>query len=314
MADVFRHRGTRIWAPAFTLTEVLIALAIFALGFVSIASVFPVAVVLQKETTDDMVAQQFARNAQADLKGRKFKAVDLNNPTGPFFIPDSLAVQPILKLRALGPGIISQSPNVFERWMVNDRSYFFTAAATTYTPQLTSEIATGVNPAYSRSFYWVPLIRRTTPAPTAASDWRVFVFILRRNAEDFDRAGLGAGSGWANYDGFDNYTNPGLDPMWRVPGVYGMPVTLAPSDVTRFNFDNDRNDDGRPDEIQTGDQVLDSNGTVHSVVTADATGVNVSGPILSVPETPNTLWYGRPAAAGKKSPTREILVLSDAVE
>lgn len=293
---------------AFTLTEVLIALAIFALGFVSIASVFPVAVVLQKETVEDLLSQQIERNVEAALQGRPFTDAELE--AHPNLAGADLKVHPFLQKQggetgdALDPpGRIS--PGNWEKWKLNDRSYFFMGInGPGYYPAHTAEVEGMYASEYKRTYYWVPLVRRAA-IPTNPEDWRVYVFILRRDAEAYDRNDLTPApwDGWANWDGF-------LTPSFRVPGVYGMPVNLAPSDVTRFNFDNDRNNDGRPDEIQAGDQVLDSNGTVHSVVTADATGVNVSGPILSVPETPNTLWYGRPAAAGKKSPTRGVLVLT----
>jgi prepilin-type N-terminal cleavage/methylation domain-containing protein len=306
---------------AFTLTEVLIALAIFALGFISVAAIFPVAALMQKETVVDLVGQQFDRSVIGLLKGRPFKAADLNNH--PYFVGanEDLEVHPIL----LHPSEITG----FERWVLNARSYFHVPYLIDYYSIFDSDTSVyeaRVNDPLQRPFYWVPLARRKN-IPTAAGDWVVYVFILSRSdpfrrtgkqngndviVEDFnryDRAGLDAWSGWANYDGYDNTHTP-YDPVWHIPGVYGIDVTLSPNDVFRFNFDNDRNNDGRPDEIQAGDQVLDSNGTIHSVVTADATGVNVSGPILPVPEAPNKVWYGRPATAGKKSPTRGILVLT----
>ena len=42
----------------FTLLEVLVAMSIFAIGFVAVAALFPAASVLQKKTVDDLTGQQ----------------------------------------------------------------------------------------------------------------------------------------------------------------------------------------------------------------------------------------------------------------
>lgn len=50
---------------AFTLLEVLLAIGIFVIGFVAVASMFPVAAVMQKNTVADVTGQQFARTLRA---------------------------------------------------------------------------------------------------------------------------------------------------------------------------------------------------------------------------------------------------------
>lgn len=50
---------------AFTLSEVLIAMAIFLIGFIAIASLFPAAAYLQKQTIDEINLDYVKGNAQA---------------------------------------------------------------------------------------------------------------------------------------------------------------------------------------------------------------------------------------------------------
>ena len=52
----------------FTLLEVLMAMGVFAIGFVFIAAIFPVAALLQKEAVDTINGQQASRNTQAVLQ------------------------------------------------------------------------------------------------------------------------------------------------------------------------------------------------------------------------------------------------------
>ena len=62
--------GQRQALPAFTLIEVMMALGIFAIGFVAIAAPMFVAVKIQAETIDDVLVRQVERSAIAMLKVR----------------------------------------------------------------------------------------------------------------------------------------------------------------------------------------------------------------------------------------------------
>jgi type II secretory pathway pseudopilin PulG len=167
---------------AYTLAEVLIALGIFAIGFVSIAAIFPVASIMQKATVQDMTAQQFERSVTAALQGRPFvwhpdPVNSLDDITTYFpaaFLPQDTNIHPILQ-PGLSPtgNLHANGPRVWERWKLNDRSYFMETKGTGgYYPILTSEVATMIftPTAFRRTYYWVPLMRRITATGTEADD------------------------------------------------------------------------------------------------------------------------------------------------
>ena len=304
-------------------------MAVFAVGFAAVASLFPTGAVLQRDLSDSAIALQVARNVRSLIKGRKFQFANLNTSTDPQYIGPSLMVQPILKnLDPPGKYGVGQ----FERWKLNDRSYFFSPISPQdyYYPSQDREIvrSTGNASEFNRTFYWVPLIRRTA-IPATAQDWQVFVFILRAGEladpnHGYNRSGTGTawwGSEWANFDGKQPELKAGLGPYWSIPGVYGATVEMdldVPT-LDRFKFDNRFTravGDESPTalEIQIGDYVLDNNGTIHTVRTADADGINVKTRIPTTPNQPNVLWYGRPPYEGKTSPTKLIIAIDDAVE
>lgn len=339
------HTPPRQRRPAggFSILEVGLAMSVLAIGLAAIASIFPIATLLQKEAVNDVMTQQVARNVRALLRARKFAATEFDDPNNPYFYSNNvngtygdLLVHPVLRQQSSGvlldpPGQLQAgTPPVWERWKLNDRSYFFEGQNNLgYTLPQTDELAAPYASEFNRSYYWVPLAKRLkTPkggsfnppdVPSSPSDWEVFVFILHRNATTFDRTtGLSGGAaaafnGWANYDGFASSN-------WYVPGVRSMSLTsfTAPD---RFNFDNDRDlaptdpHFGKPDEILVGDRVLDNLGNIHTVGAADINGINIVGTVPMIGGVaPTLLWYGRPASAGAPSPTQAIIVVSDAVE
>lgn len=287
-------------AAAFSMTETLIALGIFAIGFAAVASIFPVAAILQKETAGDVLAQQVARNVQAMMQARPYKHADLDANQ-----PHDLDVhQPY-------PLPMSTSP-VFNFWKLGDRSYFYLHPTSPPPPGYyahenppNSGTFTAVgNDAFHRGCYWVPLFRRRVD-PTGPMDWQVLVFVLHREDSKYDR---GAASTWQTEwaDAVEGYVSPN----WLIPGVRWISVTAVMPN--RFTFTNAW---GSGLEIAAGDQILDNNGFIYVVQQADTGGVNVAGRITQITGQPtDTLWYGRPAAAGRSTPTRKILVLSNVVE
>ncbi len=324
--------------------ETMIALGVFAIGFVAVASIFPVATALQKESVEDVLAQQVARNAAALIQGRKFRHDELNGTSSP---PHPRRIPPndlrVYSLHGNRGGDTSHKGQ-FDHWRLNDRSYFFVMRDDVgfmknidirYAPNQTQEITTagGFDPAeYNRSYYWVPLIRRTQ-IPTTPDDWQVFVFVLRGGEEIYDTSGytsdparIGAATNypsWANLDGFII----GVGDL-RVPGVNRIPVQVDPANADRFLFFSwnrnrygiDQTSAGEGNmsdtafEVNAGDLVLDNNGTIHTVVGADEGGIRVAGRIPRTPIAPDALYYGRPAGEGRPSPTKMIITVRDAVK
>lgn len=319
-----RYHLARSWRRAigFSMIESLIAIAVFALGFVAVAALFPVGATLQKEAAGDLVTQQVARNVKALLKSRKFSHLDLTNNAHPRSVRDTREVQPVLKQRSPGnlldpPGRLPAPVN-FERWMLNDRSYFLVRnnlGANAYHPRHAAELGDPYADEFKRAFYWVPMIRSTKNSP-GPLDWQVFVFILRRDDVTYDRLSFPIRSTtnpfstiWANWDGFRS-------PSWYVPGVRSLAARVHSTNRRQFNLTNSWTgiNPGNGLEIVAGDLILDSNGVRHTVVTAGTGSITVDGDIPLIPTPPNKLWYGRPAAAGRPSPTRQILILTDVVE
>ncbi|MEM8493972.1 MAG: prepilin-type N-terminal cleavage/methylation domain-containing protein [Planctomycetota bacterium] len=85
-ADILaqRSRGSLRVRAGFTLTEVLIALGILAVGITSVASLFPPAILMQKETVRDILGQQNVRSSEAILRAKTIDAGMLFNFTDNF--------------------------------------------------------------------------------------------------------------------------------------------------------------------------------------------------------------------------------------
>ncbi len=317
-----QHLRASVRRRGFSLMEVAAAMGVFALGFVAIAAIFPIAAMIQKQTARQFLGAEAANNVVAMMEMRKFTTDFLENGvTGSAFtgIPDdSMDVFTILR-NLDPPGVLRDlsPPNrIFEHWMLADRSFPsgppFLVEPIPSIPE-TEELY--LQSLRSRDVYAVPLVRRAK-LPTSPSDWQVFVFILKRDSGTYTRAPFSAFSGWANYDGYD-VSDPS-NPVWRVPGVRGVSVGMPATN--RFTFSNTW---GSGLEIDRGDLVLDSNGNIHTVESADNGGIYVVGDIPVpmewngsdlVANPPSALWYGRRSGPEMDSPTIQILVLDDAVE
>jgi len=280
----------------FTMIEVLFAIGIFAIGFAMVATIFPAAVLIQKNTIDDVNSIQVARNAEGMLKGRGINETELKDlteglPSETSIYGDFDTDQRVHRI----PSPMLFAGTAVTVWTLNDRSF-----------------PTTISDPLRRRYFWVPMIKMV-----GRHRWEVYVFVLqRREGADYKKANP---TSWANPD--DGTPLVVTDPN-SVPGVRGEPVALPTTDDTRFNFPNqDFDDDGAneaglfADEllVQIGNQILDSNGIVHTVVFADSAGVNVNSPIPGYPNKVSHIWFGAPAEPGHNSTTQRILILSDDV-
>ena len=291
-----RYRG-------FNLMEVLVALGIFAIGFVAVASLFPAGALLQRNAADDAIARQIRSSARAILQARSMLAENSAGTDGlEPSVPTGMSTTPY---RMYSLENLTQSNSIIHlsRWTLGDRSYPTTIADPT-----------------NRDWYWVPLVRRlNNPAPTG-NDWEVILFVLRREASgSYPRTAAPLGE-WGNYNDGDL---PGTLNDAKVPGVIRVKLLPLPSlGSRRFNFSNDLIDpgDNKPDQLRPGDLFLDDFGTIHRVLSADVNGVVSNTFVAGHPQVPlaipSIIWYGKPADSGTSgaSPTAAILVVPDVVE
>ena len=63
----------------FSLMEVMIAMGIFVIGMVAIASIFPVAAVMQRETVRGVIAELVAENAASILEQQGIPKLHITN-------------------------------------------------------------------------------------------------------------------------------------------------------------------------------------------------------------------------------------------
>lgn len=285
----------------FSLVEVMIAMGIFAVGFIAVAAMFPAGIILQKQTMSDVESQLVARNAAAMVRAREITF----KPDGPVGdLPGQVDIrdisgnangtlQPILNnTSATG---ISQTGNASlslgTRWSLGDRSY-----------PMSQGLVNG------RKYYWVPMIRRTKN-PASAADWVVLVFVLRRDT--------GSNYSFTPSPGFSNPSFANVNDGPDIPKVVGVDAT---ANGNYFNLGSKKNDlypaggDNQADQVRPGDWVADNNGVTYQVIEADANGFYVTS---NIPPTvaPATVkvWYA-PPSEGKSSPCTRIIQLGGVIE
>jgi len=265
-------------AAGFSLVEVLIAMGIFAVGFVAVAAMFPAGAILQRETVADVESQMVARNATALVRTHRvtFKAkgpADLTETSG------SGVLEPVTLMAGA-------SAKLTNGWKLGDRGY--------PTAQQTTQ---------DRKYYWLPMIRRTK-TPATKFNWVFVVFVLRRDASanySFPAGPTSPVGTWAN--SADGPT---------IPKVIGVAAAAANG---RFTFTNRLYPEtaaGTPDQVRVGDFVADQDGVVYNVTAADATGITIAGSMTANPTA--TLWYAPPPQAGASSPCTRVLLISGVVE
>ncbi|MEM9415015.1 MAG: prepilin-type N-terminal cleavage/methylation domain-containing protein [Planctomycetota bacterium] len=155
----------------FTLAEVLISLGIFAVGMIAVASLFPVAAILQKETADDILGKQAATNARATLEAvglTYFTEIGVNNDLDFYHTASDnrygattlqySGVVPVEEIAALsGP-----SYTFYKRYSILERSFPTTEADFN-----------------ERDHYWFFYVRDAAGDP-AGPNWQGYVLIVER--------------------------------------------------------------------------------------------------------------------------------------
>ncbi len=194
--SVIRHRA------GFTLMEVLVALGLFALGFVAIASMFPVGIAMQKQTTAEVIARHVAQNGVAYLNARGFEKADLPNYFT-YSTPDNDTITVAGNENRVEPLLFNDAGGnpLLDRYSIFDRTY----------PSVVSVPA-------DRDFTWVPLIQNVDPDGSVNSDtWQVFVLVLE------NRGGIFTRSASANPDGTNIPTVERRIPTFPTPNSVTFP-------------------------------------------------------------------------------------------
>lgn len=268
-------RPRRLARPrGFTLMEVLVALGIFTLGAVAVASIFPVAILLQKETVNTVEAKNFGRSAEQLVDTLGFQTA-VAYPTTPGSWAD---------VENNGAGVVSPLPTTaFDGWSIDDRSYNSNERL------------------INRSVFWVPLVYDNNPA-AGSNAWQVYLFVVRGRFEETYTKGADPDNvdvaGWAdaNATTSDSAQKPGI------PGVCLINTTVNPA-RDGLLFDN------APTIVFPGDEIVGENGVVYTVDTATATGIEVAGS-LPAAGTNYGIWAAHPGS-GSVSSFVKLITLSD---
>lgn len=136
-------------SAGFTFPELLIALGIFALGFVTVGAIFPTAIMLQKRTIQAVESEALGKSAKAMLQAMPWDKADLD--ADPDFGTNTTEVLPLDDER-------------WDNWPLASRALLSDQYS------LPEEAET----------FWVPLLWDSDADP-ANTDWTAFVFTLRRS-------------------------------------------------------------------------------------------------------------------------------------
>ncbi len=241
----------------FNLIELLIALGIFAIGFVSAAAIFPTAIMLQKQTVDAIESEQAARNIEWLLRGRPFTFDPGSPATGDLedhYTDLTAGGNPLTDVSEVAAAKLNT------KWTSADRSY----------PRASTEATKG-------KFFWYPLIQDANGDPTSP-DWRVFAFIVDANSDETEPTPIPNTA--ASFNSFNTITLGG---------------GITASDI----FD-------------IGDKFLDNNGFIYTVQGMNGSDITVTGIVFNTPALTRIWHYAKPSA-GKNNPTRDILIITNAV-
>ena len=262
-------------AGGFTLIEILIAFGIFAIGMIALASLFPVAALLQRQTASEVISEHAAQSAAAivEAKGLTY-AVPADRPgrSGDLDNYHNISRTSVVPLHQLSPA--NNDQNLLNgKFSLGDRSY------PTSSP----------TPADS-DLFWVPFVRDLNGDPDQP-DFVLHLFILEPDSNVFYP---GTGTAANPYDGED------------VPRV--IPVDCSVTADGKTFVLNGFNTNNRRRRIEGGDKIMDSNGTDYTVAEVNGNRVTIIGRILKSPNDPDQIWYA-PPYTGSSSPARRIVTV-----
>jgi prepilin-type N-terminal cleavage/methylation domain-containing protein len=221
----------------FTFPELLIALGIFALGFVTVGAIFPTAIMLQKRTVQALEAEKLGKNAKAMLQAMPWDKADLDADID--FGPDTTEVRLLDDTR-------------WDNWPLASRAL------------LSDQFSA---PAEAETF-WVPLLWDSDADP-ANTDWTAFVFTLRRSPTVQNYEAPFSAPDWtiANPNGSDPNDPVNIPKVVRRNNLTGSGTGFTLTNAERWL------DVGDPVLISTG-ETGNVTEIVGDAVTVDIVGLN----------------------------------------
>ncbi|MEO0514611.1 MAG: prepilin-type N-terminal cleavage/methylation domain-containing protein [Planctomycetota bacterium] len=206
----------------FTLSEVLVAIGILALGTVAVASLFPTAAFLQKEAVKETLRQNHVRSADAILEGvglrnqtlldftrlietkpAGYPAYDVRNQPGaviddPAFdvfalseVDVTVDSDPDPSVVFLDPAFGGAAPDMRMGMIEENHSYVYDSASVytdgpfpvAFRSLPSTTPPTGADGYINREVFWVPLVRAGLEASELYPDWSVYVFVLQPDSQ-----------------------------------------------------------------------------------------------------------------------------------
>ena len=274
----------------FTLVELLIALGLFAIGMIAMASLFPVAALLQRETAAEIIGEHAAESARAIVNAKQLTYTEGNATTdlGRYHDLAGNTRSQVVALQELNPNLLT------DEFTLYDRSYPSGSPVTE-----PNSVQPDPNLLDERELFWVPLVQdirgdRENP------EFVMRLFLLESlNQNGYPRQRVEQVVGAASILQFANSVDDNTPAQRKL-----FPKVVAVS--CRVNTDEDNEMTlGSVGGLEPGAIILDSNGVDYLIAEIQGNTVTTVTPILKSPTLPNRVWYA-PALDGEANPTQQI--------
>lgn len=262
-------------ASGFVLNEILIAIGIFAIGMVALASLFPVAALLQRETAEEVFAESAAKSAKAIVEAKtltyRWTGTASTGDLAGYYAASGYAHDEAVSLyTALG------NNTFYARYPASVRSY----------PQAQLK-GTNVSDC---DLFWIPFIQDISGDP-ALPKWVMRVFVVRGDSQTDYTVAPADRPRCAN----PNDSND-------IPKVFHLRCSVNNTKPDTFVLSNAGHG------IEPGDVLMDSNGNPHVASTVSGSQVRVMSRIPTTPGRPTKLWFA-PRYSGTESPAQRVVTV-----
>jgi|GEM_PF-3072721 len=272
-----RHRASvQGKRRGFTLNEILIALGVFAVGMIAVASLLPAAAILQRETADEVSMQNASDSAQAIVEA-VWPGIESSGDLANYHTLFGANFQDAVPLSAINTSLLTDKLSAFMR------SY----------PTSQIDYSGSVPIVADCDLFWVPFLQDINGDENSPI-WVLRLFMLQPDSR-------------ANYlytppdntSLIANYNDSGKIPKvfsadCNVTGEY----TLTLSNLTYS-----------PHGLRAGDVILDNNGNEMYITSVTGNNLSVLNSVILTPNPPTKVWYA-PTYQGTRSPGRRILTLA----